>query len=106
MIKAKWGPGYKVFSHKIRLKFFKKIGIFRKWAFLHKKVSTFFAGLLVQRSLEVSPGWMANVPSNLPLIKQREAYWCHFSVLVFLLLPFSSENFPADTVRAEHNVYE
>jgi len=55
--------------------------------FLHKKVFTFYTGLLVQRSLEVSPGCMPSAPSNLPLIKWMDACLCYFSVLVFLLPP-------------------
>jgi len=35
----------------------------------------------MQRSLEVSLGCMPNAPPNPLLIKQREAYWCYFSVV-------------------------
>jgi len=55
MIKAKWGPEYKVSSQKIGLKFSKNRRFFRKWVFLHKNIFTFYVGLLVQRPLEVSP---------------------------------------------------
>jgi len=68
-----------------------------------KKVFTFYAGLLGQHSLEVSPGCMSSASSNLSLIKWREAYWCYFSVLVFLL-PLSPEKFSANTRRAEHSI--
>jgi len=71
VIKVKWEPGYKVLSHEIGLKSSKKIGIFPEigTVFLHKKVFTFYAGLLVQRSLEVIPVCMPSAPSNPPLIK-------------------------------------
>jgi len=56
------------------LKFSKKIGIFQKWIFLHKKVFTFYVGLLVQCSLEVSPECVPCASSNPPLIIRRETY--------------------------------
>jgi len=89
VIKAKWGLATKFFSQELELKFSKKIGIFfRKWVFLHKKVFTFCARLLlVQRSLE-GPGCMPSAPFNPPLIKWKGAYWCYFSIVVFLLPPF------------------
>jgi len=46
----------------------------------------------MQRSLEVKPGCMPSAPPNSLLIKQKEAYWCYFSVLVFLLA-FRRKNF-------------
>jgi len=42
------------------------------------------AGLLLQRSLEVSPGCMPSATPNPLPIKWRKAYWCYFSKLVFL----------------------
>jgi len=69
VIKANWGHGYKVFSQEIGQKFSKKRGIFRKWIFLHKKVFTFYAEFLVQRSFEVSPGCMPSALSNPALIR-------------------------------------
>jgi len=100
VIKTNWKPGYKVvFLQKIGLKFSKKIGIFPEWVFLHNKIFTFYAGILVQRSLEVSPGCMPSAPSNPPLIKWREAYWCYFSVLVVFLCSPPPENFSTDNLR-------
>jgi len=61
-----------MFSHKNGLKFSKKVGIFPKMVVSPKKVFTFYARLLMQRSLEVCFGCMS-IP---PLIKRREAYWC------------------------------
>jgi len=104
VIKAKWEPGYKVFSQEIGLKFSKKMGIFpENWVFLQKKVFTFYARLLVQRSPQVSPGYIPGPPSNPPLIKWREAYWCYFSALGVFFVP-PPENFPADTLKAEQSV--
>jgi len=57
---------------------------FRKWVFIQKKIFTFYAELLAQCFLEVIPGCMPSALSYPPLI-WKEAYWCYFSVLVFLL---------------------
>jgi len=49
-----------------------------------KKVFSFS----VRGILDVAcPGCIPSAPSNQPLIKWREVYWCYFSVLAFLLLP-------------------
>jgi len=70
VIKTKWGAGYK-FSHKNGLKFSKKVGIFPEMGVSLKKVFTFCAGLLMQRFLEVSPGFIFSASPNSPLIKWR-----------------------------------
>jgi len=57
--------------HKIGLKFSQKLGIFPKMCISPKKVFTFCVGLLMQRSLAVSPGYMPSAPPNPPLIKYR-----------------------------------
>jgi len=85
VIKAKWGPGAKFFTRN-RAKIFKKDRHLSDMDIFHKKVFTFYVGLLVQRSLEVSSGCMLSASSNSPLIKRREAYCYYFSVLVFPLL--------------------
>jgi len=64
-----------------------------------KTVFTFYAGLLMQRSLEMRPGYMPSASPNLPLIKLRESYWCYFSTLVFLLPPLPLEIFAVALVR-------
>jgi len=89
MIKTKWG-WYKIFRTKLGWNFLKSYAFFRKWVFLHKKVFTFYVGLLLQCSLEVTPGCMPSASFNPLLIKRREAYWCYFSVLVF---PLPLKNF-------------
>jgi len=58
VIEAKWGPEYKVFSHENGLNFSKKVSIFPKFSVSPKLVFTFYAGFLMHRSLEVSPGCM------------------------------------------------
>jgi len=57
VIKAKWEPGYKVFSHENGLKFSKNVGIFPEMRVsLSKSSSHFYVGLLMQRSLKLSLG--------------------------------------------------
>jgi len=59
--------------------------------------SSLLSELLIQRLLEVSPGYMPFAPSNQTLIKWREAYWCYFSVLDFSLPPLPGK-FSADAL--------
>jgi len=51
-----------------------------------KMIFAFYSEPLIPRLLKVRPGCMPCAPPNLPLIKWREAYWCFFSILVFLLV--------------------
>jgi len=53
--------------------------------FLKKKVFTYYVGLLMQHSLEVSLGCMLCVHSDPTLIKWREAYWILFCSILILL---------------------
>jgi len=94
VIKAKWRSGFTVFSPKNGQNLRKNVGIFPKnRCFSKKKCLHFFAKLLMQRFLEVGPRCMTSALPNPPTIKRREAYWCYFSVFVFLLsIPFL-ENF-------------
>jgi len=102
---AKWEHGYKFFSHKIGLKFSKKIGIFPEMAVSVKKGLHFLRG-----ALDAAFPWgefyslrcMSSASPNPSLIKWREAYWCHFSVLVFLLPP-SSGNFSINALNVTPN---
>jgi len=55
--------------------------------FFSKKVFTFYVGLLLQRFPRVSRGCKPSAPPITPPIKRMEAFWCYFSVLVFLLPP-------------------
>jgi len=57
-----------------------------------EKVFTFYSGLLLQHSLEMSRGCMPSAPPNSQLIKLKEAYWYYFSVFV-LVFPSLLENF-------------
>jgi len=49
---------HKVFSRENGLKFSEKVGIFLEMDVSPKKVFNFYAGILMQRSLEMSPGCM------------------------------------------------
>jgi len=72
-IKAKWGLGTNFFLHENGLKFSRKVGIFPKMVVSPKKVFTFFTRLLMQRFFEWALHTCPSAPSNLLLIKWREA---------------------------------
>jgi len=83
----------KFFLHENDLIFPKTLRHFNGLHFLRRALDTAF--------LWGEP-WVAHFVPNLPLIKWREAYWCYFSVLVFLL-PSLPGNFSADVLGCVYN---
>jgi len=55
LINDKWGPEHTVFSYENAWNFEKGRHFFRKWVYFQKRPSLFYAKLLMQRSLEMSP---------------------------------------------------
>jgi len=68
VIKDKWGPEYKHFSHENGRKFSKKLGIFPEWLFLKNGIQ-FLRGFLMQRFVEINPEFRPSAPPNPLLIK-------------------------------------